>query len=37
MDESECLAMIQAAEENHVKLQVGFMRRFDASFQEAKK
>ena len=37
MDEAECLQIIQAAEENHVKLQVGFMRRFDASFQEAKK
>ncbi|OJG64143.1 hypothetical protein RV07_GL000543 [Enterococcus malodoratus] len=37
MDEAECLEMIQAAEENQVKLQVGFMRRFDASFQEAKK
>ena len=37
MDEAECLEMIQAAEKNQVKLQVGFMRRFDASFQEAKK
>lgn len=37
MNEAECLAIIQAAEENQVKLQVGFMRRFDASFLEAKK
>ncbi|WP_086351083.1 Gfo/Idh/MocA family oxidoreductase [Candidatus Enterococcus clewellii] len=37
MDENECLEMIAAAEENHVKLQVGFMRRFDESFQEAKR
>lgn len=37
MDELECLAIIEAAEFYHVKLQVGFMRRFDASFQEAKK
>lgn len=37
MDEVECLEMIQAAEKNQVKLQVGFMRRFDASFQKAKK
>lgn len=37
MDEAECLEMIQAAAENQVKLQIGFMRRFDASFQEAKK
>lgn len=26
-----------AAKENNVKLQIGFMRRFDESFQEAKK
>lgn len=37
MNEAECLEMIQAAEENQVKLQVGFMRRFDESFQEAKR
>ncbi|MCB5956053.1 Gfo/Idh/MocA family oxidoreductase [Enterococcus sp. CWB-B31] len=36
MDEQECLEMIQAAETNNIKLQVGFMRRFDESFQEAK-
>jgi len=32
----ECSEMIQAAEENHVKLQIGFMRRFDRGFQQAK-
>ncbi|MBP1048163.1 Gfo/Idh/MocA family oxidoreductase [Enterococcus sp. BWM-S5] len=37
MDEAECLEMIAAAERNQVKLQVGFMRRFDESFQEAKR
>lgn len=37
MDEQECLDMIKAADRNNVKLQVGFMRRFDESFQEAKK
>lgn len=37
MDENECLEMIQAAEENNVKLQVGFMRRYDESFIAAKK
>ncbi|WP_273150641.1 Gfo/Idh/MocA family oxidoreductase [Enterocloster asparagiformis] len=36
MNAQECEEMIQAAEENHVKLQVGFMRRFDASFVRAK-
>ena len=29
--------MIRAADENNVKLQIGFMRRFDESFQEAKR
>lgn len=37
MNEDECEEMIQAAEKNNVKLQIGFMRRFDASFQEAKR
>lgn len=37
VNELECLEMIQEAEKNSVKLQVGFMRRFDESFQEAKK
>lgn len=37
MNEQECVDIIEAAEKNQVKLQVGFMRRFDASFQEAKK
>ncbi|MHC5375725.1 Gfo/Idh/MocA family oxidoreductase [Enterococcus sp. LJL120] len=37
INETECIEMIRVAEENQVKLQVGFMRRFDASFQEAKK
>jgi predicted dehydrogenase len=34
--ESECDAMIEAADCNNVKLQVGFMRRFDRSFTAAK-
>lgn len=37
MDEDECDEMIRACEEHHVKLQIGFMRRFDESFLEAKK
>lgn len=37
MDEQECDEMIQAAQKNGVKLQIGFMRRFDESFQEAKR
>lgn len=37
MDENECDEMIAAAEKNGVKLQIGFMRRFDESFQEAKR
>lgn len=37
MNEDECEQMIKAAKENNVKLQIGFMRRFDTSFQEAKK
>lgn len=36
MTQDECREMISAAEENHVKLQVGFMRRFDSSFMRAK-
>ena len=36
MDENECDEMIQAANENNVKLQVAFMRRFDESFIQAK-
>ncbi|MDD3745059.1 MAG: Gfo/Idh/MocA family oxidoreductase [Anaerostipes sp.] len=37
MNEDECEEMIQAAEKNQVKLQIGFMRRFDESFREAKR
>ena len=36
MNEDECEQMIVAAAKNKVKLQIGFMRRFDASFIEAK-
>jgi predicted dehydrogenase len=36
MNEDECDQMISAAEENHVKLQIGFIRRFDESFRKAK-
>ena len=36
MTEAECDEMIKAAEENNVKLQIGFMRRFDDSFRHAK-
>lgn len=36
MDEAECRQMIQAAESAKVTLQIGFMRRFDASFLAAK-
>lgn len=36
MDERECDDMIAAAELNKVKLQIGFMRRFDESFVAAK-
>jgi myo-inositol 2-dehydrogenase/D-chiro-inositol 1-dehydrogenase len=35
-DEQECEEMIQACKKNHVKLQLGFMRRFDKSFRRAK-
>lgn len=37
MDENECDDMIRACEENKVKLQLAFMRRFDESFVDAKK
>lgn len=37
MTVEECDEMIAACEKYNVKLQVGFMRRFDASFQEAKR
>lgn len=36
LDRFECQAMINAANHNNVKLQVGFMRRFDANFRQAK-
>lgn len=36
MTVEECEAMNVAAQKNRVKLQVGFMRRFDESFQKAK-
>lgn len=36
MDEDECRLMIDAAKENRVKLQIGYMRRFDAGFKRAK-
>jgi len=36
MDENECEEMIKAADENKVILQIGFMRRFDSSFIQAK-
>jgi myo-inositol 2-dehydrogenase/D-chiro-inositol 1-dehydrogenase/scyllo-inositol 2-dehydrogenase (NAD+) len=36
MNQEECRRMIDAARENHVKLQIGFMRRFDANFRRAK-
>lgn len=36
MVESECDDMIAAAAENKIKLQLGFMRRFDESFRQAK-
>jgi predicted dehydrogenase len=36
MDVAECEEMIQEAEKNRVKLQIGFMRRFDKSFIAAK-
>ena len=36
MNETECMDMIEACERNGVKLQIGFMRRFDQSFRFAK-
>ena len=36
MDEAECDEMIAATDKNNVKLQIGFMRRFDKSFMAAK-
>jgi len=36
MDPSDCEAMIDAAAAHQVKLQIGFMRRYDRSFAEAK-
>ena len=36
MTVDECDEMINAAKSNSVKLQIGFMRRFDESFQKAK-
>lgn len=37
MTVEECDEMIAVCEKNHVKLQLGFMRRFDSSFREAKR
>ena len=37
MNTSECDEMVKACDANGVKLQIGFMRRFDESFQEAKR
>ena len=37
MNTSECDEMVKACNANGVKLQIGFMRRFDESFQEAKR
>ena len=36
MNESQCDEIIQAAKKNNVKLQIGFMRRFDNGFVSAK-
>jgi myo-inositol 2-dehydrogenase/D-chiro-inositol 1-dehydrogenase/scyllo-inositol 2-dehydrogenase (NAD+) len=36
MNREECRRMIDAAEKNQVKLQIGFMRRFDANFRRAR-
>lgn len=36
MTVEECDEMIRAAQENNIKLQIGFMRRFDDSFRHAK-
>ncbi len=37
MNTKECDEMVAACDANGVKLQIGFMRRFDESFQEAKR
>ncbi len=37
MNSAECDEMISVCKKNNVKLQLGFMRRFDASFREAKR
>jgi myo-inositol 2-dehydrogenase/D-chiro-inositol 1-dehydrogenase/scyllo-inositol 2-dehydrogenase (NAD+) len=36
MNREECRRMIEAAKENNVILQIGFMRRFDANFRRAR-
>jgi len=36
MNGAQCTEMIQTAEKSRVKLQIGFMRRFDAGFRRAK-
>lgn len=36
MNAAECEAMIEACKRNNVKLQIGFMRRHDKSFKQAK-
>lgn len=36
MNQEECALMIEAAAKNYVKLQIGFMRRFDKNFRRAK-
>lgn len=36
INEAECDAMIDVAKKHDIKLQLGFMRRFDESFQDAK-
>ena len=37
MNTQECDEMIEACKQNNVKLQIGFMRRHDSNFKEAKK
>ena len=37
MNGKECQEMIDACDQNRVKLQIGFMRRYDKSFQHAKR
>lgn len=36
MNPAQCEEMVQAAQVNHIKLQIGFMRRFDEGFRRAK-